>query len=220
MSLKSVIISAGGIGKRMGTDIPKQFLLIKGKPVIFWTIEKFYEYDATIEFIVVLPEYHVPLWETLCQKHLFTLKHKIVIGGQERFHSIKNGLTECTGKYIAVHDAVRPLVSVEVIANCFTGAEQNFACVPVVSIKESLRKVETDVSFCVNRDDYKIVQTPQIFEANLLHNAYQQNYSKLFTDDSSVVEAHGQKIFLVDGNDENIKITTPHDLLIAEQLIV
>lgn len=219
MLSKSVIISAGGIGKRMGTEIPKQFLLLKGKPIIFWTIEKFYHYDSNIEIVVVLPEYHVPLWESLCQKYIFTRNHKIALGGEERFHSIQNGLVECTGDLIAVHDAVRPLVSSAVIAACFENAKYNKACIPIVSIKESLRKTEKEKSYAVNRDDYKIVQTPQCFEASILRKAYSQNYSKLFTDDASVVESIGEKIYLVDGNDENIKITTPVDLILAEQLI-
>lgn len=219
MQSKSVIISAGGIGKRMGAEIPKQFLILKGKPIIFWTIEKFYQYDSSIEIIVVLPEYHVPLWESLCQKYVFTLNYKIALGGDERFHSIKNGLAECTGELIAVHDAVRPLVSIEVIAACFENAKYNLACIPVVSVKESIRKIEKEKSYTVNREDYKIVQTPQCFDGNILRKAYRQNYSKLFTDDASVVEADGAKIYMIDGNDENIKITTPTDLLIAEQLI-
>jgi len=216
MLKKSVIITAGGIGKRMGTELPKQFLLIKGKPIIFHTIQKFYDVDSEIEIIVVLPETSVPFWETLCQKYLFTLKHKVVVGGEERFHSIQNGLVETTGDIIAVHDAVRPCVSKDVIRKCFVAAEKFGAVIPVLSITESLRKIEGENSNAVNRENFKLVQTPQCFKIGILQKAYRQPYSKLFTDDASVVEADGNKILLVDGNRANIKITTPEDLKLAE----
>jgi len=216
MIKRSVIISAGGIGKRMGTEVPKQFLLIKGKPIIMHTIEKFHAFDAAMEIVVVLPESYVPQWESLCQKHLFTIDHKVVSGGEERFHSIQNGLTEISGDIIAVHDAVRPLVSETVIRNCFAAAEKSGAAIPVLTISESLRKIEHEKSFAVNREDFRIVQTPQCFTAEIIVKAYQQHYSKLFTDDASVVEAAGNQIYLVEGNSENIKITTPQDLKFAE----
>jgi len=216
MLKKSVIITAGGIGKRMGTELPKQFLLVKGKPIIFHTIQKFYAVDSEIEIIVVLPESSVPFWEMLCQKYLFTIEHKVVVGGEERFHSIQNGLIETTGDIIAVHDAVRPCVSKDVIRNCFVTAEKFGAAIPVLSISESLRKIVGENSNAVNREDFKIVQTPQCFKIEIIQKAYRQHYSKLFTDDASVVEADGQKINLIDGNRENIKITTPEDLKLAE----
>jgi 2-C-methyl-D-erythritol 4-phosphate cytidylyltransferase len=219
MLKKSVIITAGGIGKRMGTELPKQFLLIKGKPIIFHTIQKFLDFDSAIEVIVVLPESSIPFWETLCQKYLFAVKHKVVSGGEERFHSIQNGLMESSGDIVAVHDAVRPCVSADVIKNCFDAAEKLGGAIPVLAIAESLRKIERENSIAVNRDDYKIVQTPQCFKIEILQKAYQQRYSKLFTDDASVVEAAGQKIHLVEGNRENIKITTPEDLKWAELFI-
>lgn len=216
MSKKSVIISAGGIGKRMGTAVPKQFLTIKGKPVIMHTIEKFLAYDAHIEVVVVLPEGHIPTWEALCQKHVFTAVHKVALGGEERFHSIQNGLRETTGDLIAVHDAVRPLVDITVIANCFNQAALDGASIPVYPVSESLRKLEAENSYAVNRDDYRLVQTPQCFQRNVLVKAYEQRYSRFFTDDASVVESMGVSISLVDGNRENIKITTPPDLVMAE----
>ena len=219
MPKKSVIITAGGIGKRMGTELPKQFLLIKGKPIIFHTIQKFHDFDATIEIIVVLPESSIPFWETLCQKYLFTLEHKVVVGGAERFHSIQNGLVETTGAIVAVHDAVRPCVSIDVIKNCFLAAEKFGAAIPVLSISESLRKMVGENSIALNREDFKIVQTPQCFNIEILQKAYHQHYSKLFTDDASVVEADGQTIQLVEGNRENIKITMPEDLKLAELFI-
>lgn len=216
MASKSVIITAGGIGKRMGSEIPKQFLVIGNKPIILHTIEQFLKYDSSIELILVLPEEYVHIWEEICQKYLFTRDHKVALGGAERFHSIQNGLVLATADLIAVHDAVRPLVDVDVIATCFVAAEKNGAAIPVFSISESVRKIDHDKSFAVNRDDYKLVQTPQCFQASILQQAYQQHYSHLFTDDASVVEADGIKITLVEGNRENIKITTPHDLKLAE----
>jgi 2-C-methyl-D-erythritol 4-phosphate cytidylyltransferase len=219
MLTRSVIITAGGIGKRMGTETPKQFLLLKGKPIIFHTIEKFYAVDPKIEIIVVLPDSYIPNWEILCQKFLFTYDHKVVAGGEERFYSIQNGLVEVSGDLIAVHDAVRPGVSEDVIRNCFIAAEKFGAAVPVLSITESLRKIESANSISVNREDFKIVQTPQCFQLEILQKAYRQHYSRLFTDDASVVEANGQAIHLVEGNRENIKITTPEDLKLAELFI-
>ena len=219
MLTQSVIITAGGIGKRMGTETPKQFLLLKGKPIIFHTIEKFYAFNSSIEIIVVLPDFYIPQWENLCQKFLFTIKHKVVAGGDERFHSIQNGLLETTGDLVAVHDAVRPCVSEDVVRNCFSAAEKFGAAIPILSISESLRKIENENSVAVNREDFKIVQTPQCFKIEILQKAYRQHYSTLFTDDASVVEADGQKIHLVHGNRENIKITTPEDLKLAEFFI-
>jgi 2-C-methyl-D-erythritol 4-phosphate cytidylyltransferase len=216
MASKSVIITAGGVGKRMGSDIPKQFLLIGNKPIILHTIERFLKYDSAIELILVVPEEYVHIWEEICQKYLFTTEHKVALGGAERFHSIQNGLALATADLVAVHDAVRPLVDLDVIATCFDAAEKNGAAIPVFSISESVRKIEHDKSFSVNRDDYKLVQTPQCFQASILQHAYEQHYSHLFTDDASVVEADGVKTTLVEGNRENIKITTPHDLKLAE----
>lgn len=200
----------------MGTELPKQFLCIHKKPVILHTIEKFLAYDPKIEVVVVLPAGFIPDWEALCQKYLFTAPHKVAVGGEERFHSIQNGLREVTGKLVAVHDAVRPLVDVSVIAACFELAEKEGAAIPVYPITESVRKVEGDLSYAVNRDDYRLVQTPQCFRYEIFANAYEQRYSKFFTDDASVVESAGTKICLVDGNRENLKITTPHDLKLAE----
>lgn len=216
MEKKSVIITAGGTGKRMGTEIPKQFLAIHSKPIILHTIGQFLKYDPDIELVVVLPEEYIHFWEEICQKYLFTKDHKVVIGGAERFHSIQNGLAQTTGDLIAIHDAVRPIVDVAVIADCFDTAKKKGSAIPVVSISESLRKIEHENSFAVSREDFKLVQTPQCFQAEIIHHAYLQHYSKFFTDDATVVESDGIKITLVEGNRENIKITTPHDLKLAE----
>jgi len=216
---ETIIITAGGIGKRMGTDIPKQFIELNGKPILMHTINQFVAYNKNIQIIVVLPKNHIKYWEELVAKHQFKVQHQIAEGGQERFHSIKNGLALAKGDLIGIHDAVRPFVSVEVINNCFEALNHHQAVIPVVSLKESIRKVSGQQSESVNRDDFKLVQTPQCFKKDIILKAYQQDYSDLFTDDASVVEQLNVPIHLVDGNDENIKITTPFDLEIANVLI-
>lgn len=203
----------------MESDIPKQFLLLNGKPIIFHTIQKFLEFDPEIELVLVLPEFQLDLWKKLCEEFHFNSVHQCVIGGKERFDSVKNGIGYCTGDIIAVHDAVRPLVSVDVISNCFRIANEKGAAVPVVPINESIRKISNGTSSHRNRDDYRIVQTPQCFKKDILVEAYNQEYQESFTDDASVVENIGYSIFLVDGNQENIKITRSVDMLIAEKLI-
>lgn len=217
---KSVIIVAGGSGKRMGTTIPKQFLLLKAKPVLMHTIEQFYNYDNAIEIIVVLPKEQISHWNYLCNEHHFKIKHTIVEGGSERFYSVKNGLEKLLNNgTVAIHDGVRPLVSIDTIKRTFTKAEKTGAAIPVMPVIESLRKIEGLNSFAVNRSQYVTVQTPQCFNIELVKKAYQQNFSNDFTDDASVVEKMGVKVDLVDGNVENIKITTPQDLMLAELLL-
>lgn len=220
MPEKSIIITAGGVGKRMGADIPKQFLLLKGKPVLMHTIEKFYSYDSAIEIILVLPKNQIDFWKGLCSQHQFKIAHTIVGGGKERFDSVKNGLKYANGALIGVHDAVRPLVAEEVIAATYIAAAKNGASIPITPINESVRELSENGSMAVNRDNYKLVQTPQCFQAHILRSAYETSYQSSFTDDASVVESNGDKIYLVDGNRENIKITTPVDLKIAEILFV
>ena len=216
---KSIIITAGGIGKRMGKNIPKQFIELKGLPILMHTIKRFYEYDNSIQIVVVLPKNHIADWHQLIKKHQFKINHQIVEGGKERFDSIKNGLQITNADFIGVHDAVRPFVSVKVIDNCFKALQHHQAVVPVISLKESLREINGAKSKSVDRNCFKIVQTPQCFTKNVIQLAYQQNYSILFTDDASVVEQTGVKIHLVNGNDENIKITTPFDLKVANVII-
>ena len=218
---KTVIIVAGGKGERMQADIPKQFLEIKGKPILMHTLEVFQRYDASMKLVLVLPAVQVAFWSELCKKHSFSLPHQVVIGGQTRFQSVKNGLEAVAGTaLVAVHDGVRPLVSVETIARCFDAAEKYDAVIPVVDSVDSIRQITGDGSQSVDRSAYKLVQTPQVFDAELLKKAYEQDFSPLFTDDASVVEALGVKIHLVEGNRENIKITTEFDLRIAESLLL
>ena len=215
--IKYVIIVAGGSGKRMGGNIPKQFLLLRDKPVLMHSIEKFYQYDQEIQCIVVLPEQHAGDWDQLCRKYTFTIPHQIVKGGETRFHSVQNGLVLCKGSsLIAIHDAVRPLVSLITIDLCFMAAEEFGSAIPVIQVTDSLRKTEGGKTFPVNRDHYKVVQTPQIFSGEKIIQAYSQPYMKKFTDDASVFEASGHSIHLVDGDKRNIKITTREDLHLAE----
>lgn len=218
-----VIIVAGGKGLRMGGDIPKQFIPVKGKPVLMRTMEAFYAYGHDMEQILVLPVDQQAYWKNLCIKYHFTLPHRIADGGETRFHSVKNGLAliEGTEGWVGVHDGVRPFVSQEVIATCFREVAGKHAVIPVVDVVETVRcLVGTEGnSETVPRDRYKLVQTPQVFTVELLKRAYRQTYTPLFTDDASVVEALGEKVHLVAGNRENIKLTTSFDLKIADALI-
>lgn len=217
---KAVIIVAGGSGKRMGAAIPKQFLQLAGKPVLQHTIEAFYQFDKDISIILVLPEDHISHWKALCVKHQFELPHQIAIGGTERFHSVKNGLELLDREVlVGVHDGVRPLVSAEAISRCYLAANENGAAIPCVPVSDTLRKISGAQSHWVNRAEFVRVQTPQCFRTDLLRAAYNQEFSKDFTDDASVVEKTGHAISLVKGNEENIKITGPADLVIAEALL-
>ena len=216
---KHIIIVAGGKGLRMGGDIPKQFLPVCGKPVLMRTMEAFHTYDAAIHIILVLPVSQQAYWKELCQEYQFSLSHDIANGGDTRFHSVMNGLALVEGNgLVGIHDGVRPFVSQEVIARCYEEAEACKAVIPVIDVVETVRHLTEEGSETVPRDRYKLVQTPQVFEVELLRRAYQQTYTDLFTDDASVVEALGEKVYLVKGNRENIKLTTPFDLKLAEML--
>ena len=216
---KHIIIVAGGKGLRMGGDIPKQFLPVCGKPVLMRTMEAFHTYDAAIHVILVLPVSQQAYWKELCQEYQFSLSHDVANGGDTRFHSVMNGLALVEGNgLVGVHDGVRPFVSQEVIARCYEEAEACKAVIPVIDVVETVRHLTEEGSETVPRDRYKLVQTPQVFEVELLRRAYQQTYTDLFTDDASVVEALGEKVYLVKGNRENIKLTTPFDLKLAEML--
>lgn len=215
----SVIITAGGIGKRMQSDLPKQFLTISGKPVLQWTIERFYDFDNKAQLLLTLPEDWIEYWEKLCDDHNFTIPHKVVAGGKERYHSIKNALNFVEGNVVLVHDGVRPLVDDKVISSVAHAAQQGKNCVPAVPVTSSLRKGGVEQSEAVDRSLYWEVQTPQGFPRSVLEKAYEASFSSQITDDASLVELMGQKITLVKGANENIKITNPIDLLFAEQLL-
>ena len=216
---KHIIIVAGGKGLRMGGDIPKQFLPVCGKPVLMRTLEAFHAYDASMHLILVLPVSQQAYWKQLCEEYQFELAHEIANGGETRFHSVKNGLALVEEEgLVGVHDGVRPFVSQEVITRCYEEAASLKAVIPVIGVVETVRHLTEEGSETVPRDQYKLVQTPQVFDVTLLRRAYQQEYTDLFTDDASVVEALGEKVYLVEGNRENIKLTTPFDLKLAELL--
>ena len=215
----TVLIVAGGKGLRMGSDLPKQFLPIGGKPVIMHTIEAFHHFDRTMKIILVLPQEQQTYWQELCAKHSFVIEHTVVDGGETRFHSVKNGLACVNSGLVGVHDGVRPFVSPEVIKRCYELAAIKKAVIPVIDVVETVRHITETGSETVSRNDYKLVQTPQVFDAELLKQAYAQEYTPFFTDDASVVEAMGIPVCLVEGNRENIKITTPFDLKISSALV-
>ena len=217
---RSTIIVAGGSGKRMGAPVPKQFMLLHGKPLLCRTIDVFRAYDATMPIIVVLPEAHIPIWKALCIGHGFHTEHSIVAGGEERFHSVRNGLAaiEQDG-VVAVHDGVRPLVSVELIARCFAAAEEYGSAIPVVPISSSVREVTGGTSRPLDRSALRAVQTPQCFRIALLRKAFELPYDAAFTDEATLVERIGVSVQVVDGEDANTKITTPLDLRVAEMLL-
>lgn len=222
------IIVAGGKGLRMGSEVPKQFLTVRGVPVLMLTLQKFHAFDPKMELIVVLPEDQMDYWRGLCQEHGCSIPHQIVAGGETRFHSVKKGLDLIeadNNAVVGVHDGVRPFVSDEVLQRCYTLAEEKKAVIPVMPVVETLRKVYVEQcsmprngSVMVPRREYRLVQTPQVFNVALLKQAYNQTYVTEFTDDATVVEGIGIQVTLTEGNQENIKITTPFDLKIAENM--
>lgn len=216
------MIVAGGKGLRMGASIPKQFLPVNGLPVLMLTIKRFREYDGALKIILVLPKEQHEYWNELCKNYHFTDAYAVVEGGETRFHSVRNGLAAIPDDaegVVGIHDGVRPFPSVEVIRACYETARTAKAVIPVVPVVETVRhivaggKTET-----VDRADYRLVQTPQTFDIQLLKQAYAQPYRDCFTDDASVVESAGYEVTLIEGNRENIKITTPFDLRIARIL--
>ena len=218
-----VIIVAGGKGLRMGNDIPKQFLPVAGKPILMHTIERFHEYDESLNIILVLPESQQTYWKELCEEHHFGISHTVVNGGDTRFQSSKNGLAvipDGEDGVVGIHDGVRPFVSKEVIAECYETAREEYAAIPVYAVTDTLRYIDKrGGGKNVLRDDYRIVQTPQTFDISLAKQAFNQGYKEQFTDDASVVESLGCQVAMVEGNRENIKITTPFDLKVAEAIL-
>ena len=232
---KYAIIVAGGKGVRMGGETPKQFLPLGGKPVLMRTMERFVDAEPTVRIFLVLPEDQMEAWQRLCVRHKFHIQHTVVEGGATRFHSVKNGvraieeinkLQPSERAIVAIHDGVRPFVSADVIRRCFDVADLTGSAVPVIPVHETLRQIkqksdgaDANYSKTVDRNRYRLVQTPQTFRLSLLSEAFQQLYEKKFTDDAAVVEAIGEDVSLIEGNRENIKLTTPFDLLVAEALL-
>ena len=207
----------GGSGSRMQSETPKQFMLLNGKPILMHTIEAFYHSDLKPEIILVLNiDFHA-FWENLCAEHQFTIPHTLVKGGLHRFNSVKNGINSIKGKaIIAIHDAVRPLPSNQLITRSFMAAEEAGNAIAALKSKDSVRQQKGDLSKSLNRDDIYLVQTPQTFRSEILNKAYKQEYRNEFTDDASVVERLGVSINLIEGESQNIKITFPEDILLAE----
>lgn len=215
--MNSLIIVAGGQGIRFGSALPKQFLLLGGKPVILHAIEPFTTALKNPEIIVVLPAGHFRTWEKLVKKYNFNYSHTVVQGGQTRFHSVQNGIKAVKRNgIIAVHDSVRPFVTGEHIAECFRIAAEKGNAVPCISISESLRRINGQKSTVTERDKIKIIQTPQVFDTEILKKSYQTSYKKQFSDDATVAEAAGYHINLVEGLKQNIKITDGGDFRFAQ----
>lgn len=217
----SVIIVAGGKGLRAGGEIPKQFQTIGNKPVLMHTIEAFYKFDNNMRIVIVLAEDFCEFWDELCYKYDFNIKHTIAFGGETRFHSVKNGLEKVSdNEIVAIHDAARPFVSQDVIRRCFNNAfSRKCGVVPVIDEKNSVRQITDEGSINIDRNSIKIVQTPQVFPAYDIKKAYKTEYNSFFTDDTSVAEKNGMKIVLVQGDEINIKITTPFDFAVGELIL-
>jgi 2-C-methyl-D-erythritol 4-phosphate cytidylyltransferase len=215
------IIVAGGSGSRMNSDIPKQFLELNGNPVLMHTIQAFYQSQHQPKIILVLASGDLERWQKLKKQYNFNIPHEIVAGGAERFHSVKNGLSLIQEKdaVVAIHDAVRPLVSQDTITNCFKTAIEKGNAVASVPSKDSVRKLTDGNSAALNRNEIYLVQTPQVFQLEQLNTAYQQNFDSFFTDDASVVEKAGYKINLEKGDEFNFKITFKEDLKLAETIL-
>jgi len=215
---KHVIIVAGGDGKRMGNILPKQFLLLNKKPILFYAFNSFLFLDD-IEFTLVLNKNYIDYWKKLCGSLGFNITHNIVEGGPTRFHSVVNGLRDIPMEsFVLIHDAVRPFASQETITRVYSMALKMGNAIPSVPINDSIREIYGSTNKMVNRNNIRAIQTPQAFHTSLIKNAYNQNYSPSFTDDASVLESFGEKINLVDGNVENIKISNPIDLIIAKSI--
>ena len=216
---KHVIIVAGGSGSRMQQALPKQFIEILGKPIMVHTIEAFLAYDPSIHIVLVLPEVHLPTWNDLKTKYLSSQKISTAFGGATRFQSVKSGLDQVDKGLVAIHDAVRPMISSEVIGASFDLAEAKGSGVVMVPLKDSIREKGDGGTVARDRSLYYAVQTPQTFQVELIKQAFAQEESPLFTDDASVYEASGKKVEVVEGDYRNIKITTPEDLILAEALL-
>ncbi|MFW6019835.1 MAG: 2-C-methyl-D-erythritol 4-phosphate cytidylyltransferase [Bacteroidales bacterium] len=219
MAMNNIIFTAGGSGKRMNTEIPKQFIPVSGKPMLMWAMQAFELFDASMRKIIVLPAARITLWEDLCKEFNFSISHQLVKGGNTRFESVKNGILHATGNGLTgIHDGVRPFPSIETIRNTFDTASKYGSAIPYIDSTDTLRQIHGDNSQIIDRSKIKRIQTPQVFSTEIIKKAYQQDYRKEFTDDASVVEALGYQVHLCPGNEENLKVTTRMDLRIAIML--
>ncbi len=219
-----LIVVAGGKGMRMGGETPKQFQLLGDKPVVMVTLERLHAIDPSMQLILVLPAEHMDMWLSLCKQYSFAVPLLLAQGGSTRFHSVQNGLAQVDDiddALVGVHDGVRPFVSPKVLDDCFCEAWIHGAAIPMIDVQDSLRHIVggNGVTEVVPRDRYRLVQTPQVFKLSLLRRAYEQRFVENFTDDASVVEALGEQVVGVEGNRENIKLTTPFDLMVAKTLM-
>ena len=215
---RTALIVGGGTGQRMGNDVPKQFLLLNGRPVIFYTIEKFAK--LTDRIVLVLPESQFSYWENLCHQHRFNLPVILVAGGETRTRSVMNGLRQAGDEgVVAIHDAVRPLVSEYMISAGLEMAASRGSAIPVIPARETLRIKQDNTTAPVNREDFLVVQTPQCFDLKLIMAAYNDFSNRQFTDDAGVFEMAGHPIFTFEGETTNIKITYKEDLAVAEALL-
>ena len=215
------IIVAGGKGKRMNNDLPKQFIPLNGLPIMMHSILAFYKNEFKPQIILVIAETDLAYWQSLIEQYEFDIPHQIVFGGEERFHSVKNGLSKINNQnsIVAIHDAVRPLVSQKTISSCFKTALTKGNAIAAVPSKDSVRSLKNGLSKALNRSEIHLVQTPQTFQYHQLSKAYEQNFSINFTDDASVVEKAGFSAILENGDQFNFKITFPEDLIVAEVLL-
>jgi 2-C-methyl-D-erythritol 4-phosphate cytidylyltransferase len=217
---KSAIIVAGGTGTRMNSDVPKQFLPLCRKPLLVYSLEAFSEAFPEIDLVIALPRSLFPAWETLCEAQKVMIPHRLAEGGETRFHSVKNALTDIGNEgLVAIHDAARPLVTPALIREAFLAAETYGNCIPVVPLRESVRAVTGELNCAADRELLRIVQTPQVFRVADIKEAYRQEYREYFTDDATVAEGMGETIHLIDGDPANFKITHPYDLAAAEALL-
>ena len=218
---KISIIVAGGSGNRIGGSIPKQFRQLNNKPLLAYSLEKFYSYNNDIEIIIALPEKFIEYWESVIETNKIKIPHTVVHGGEERFHSVKNALeaADCTNSLVAVHDAARPFLSVKLIDKLYTHAAEHGCAIPALPVSSTLRYLEDDEWALADRTKFRLIQTPQVFNGALLKEAYTIEYEPAFTDDAAVYEAAGNPIHLIDGEEENVKVTTPLDWEFAEFFI-
>ncbi len=216
---KYAVIVAGGSGTRMKREQPKQFIELAGKPILMHTLSVFNTDDINI--ILVLPKDQISVWNELIMKYLFDVTHKVVAGGDTRFQSVKNGLDfiEEEEGLVAIHDGVRPLIELEIIEESFRTAEKYGNAITSLPLNDSIRSVDGIENRLEDRSKFRLIQTPQTFQLNLIKEAFQQNYETSFTDDASVLEKRGHTINLIQGSFQNIKITTPEDLIIAESFL-
>ncbi len=217
---KYAIIVAGGTGSRLKGDVPKQFMLLNEKPVIQYSLEAFHSFDPSIQIILVIHPDYLSFWDQLCLQYKISVPHKTAKGGKTRFDSVKNGLKLVADDgLLAIHDAARPVITPDFIGHLFSEAEINGSAMPGINLTDTIRMIDGDTSHQLDRTFLRAMQTPQVFKVSELKRAYSQSYVPTFTDDASVMQSAGFPLHLTDGRPENIKITNPQDIALAEVLL-